>query len=191
MKPRKFWLASAGFLVAIILAFLLQDIIRRMVITPLAYLWWLLNLIYATLPQLLLWILLLAGLVLLASVSLLNWYPAGRKDDQPPKPVQGPVESLANSIANTGEGNYFKWTIANRLGRLQREMDIRLGNRGRVPPQAVQRYLHAGLEESFVDYPLPRLPFMSKQPTPFDLDVEQAVDYLESELEARSGKKPT
>jgi hypothetical protein len=191
VKRRRLQLGSAGLLVAITLAFFLQDVIRRTVVTPLAYLWWLLNLIYATLPQLLLWILLLAGLILVASISLLNWYTGGRKYSEPPKPFLGPVESLAGWITNTGEGNYYKWMIANRLGKLKQEMDLRLGNRGRVPPETLRRYLKAGVEESFVDYPLPRLSFMRKMPTPFDAEVDKAVEFLESELEARIGQRHT
>lgn len=191
MTRRRILLGSAGLLVAALLAFFLQDVIRRALVTPLAYLWWLLNLFYATLPQLLLWILLLAALLLVTSLSLLSWYSGGRKYTQPPKPVQGPVESLAGWISNTNEGNYFKWMIAQRLGKLKLEMDLRLGSRSRVPPENLQRYLQAGIEESFVDYPLPPLPFIRRQPTPFDQDVEEVVDFLESELEARSGNKRT
>jgi hypothetical protein len=95
------------------------------------------------------------------------------------------VESLSGWISKTGEGNYYKWMIANRLAKLKREMDIRLGNRGRVPPQELQTYLQAGLEKSFVDFPLPALPFMRRQPTPFDLDVNEAVEYLETVLKDR------
>ena len=55
----------------------------------------------------------------------------------------------------------------------------------RIPPESVQHYLKAGLDESFVDYPLPPLPLMRRQATPFDLDVEQAIEYLESQMEDR------
>ena len=185
MNRRRLLLAAAGLVVAVILAFFLQDVIRRIVITPLAYLWWVLNLFYAAIPQLLLWIVLLAGLVLIASISLLNWYSGSRRYVEPPKPALGPVESLSGWISKTGEGNYYKWMIANRLAKLKREMDIRLGNRGRVPPQELQTYLQAGLEKSFVDFPLPALPFMRRQPTPFDLDVNEAVEYLETVLKDR------
>src|SRR5512140_666370 len=101
MMRRRLMLAAAGLVIAIILAFFLQDVIQRTVITPLAYLWWVLNLFYAAIPQLLLWIVLLAGLVLFASTSLLNWYSGSRKYVEPPKPPLGPVETLAGWISKT------------------------------------------------------------------------------------------
>jgi len=201
MKPRRILIILAGLVVAVILAFFLQDVIRRTVVTPLAYLWWVLKLTYTAIPQLVLWILLLAVLILIIINSLVNWFSIGEKSKEPTRPAQGNVEILAGWVSNAGEGNYYKWMIANRLGKLWGEMTGSLEDRGQParpeepngadmhPPEALQRYLKAGMEESFVDYPLPRLPFMRKQATPFDLDVEVAVEFLESQMEARSGKK--
>ncbi len=59
----------------------------------------------------------------------------------------------------------------------------------RQPPEAVQRYLQAGLGETFVDYPLPPFPFLRKHVTPFDHDVNEVVEFLESQMEERSGKR--
>ncbi len=46
----------------------------------------------------------------------------------------------------------------------------------------MQRYLKAGLDKSFVDYPLPALPFMRRKATPFDLNMDEAVEFLESRI---------
>jgi hypothetical protein len=202
MKPRQILLILAGLVIAGILAFYLQDVIRRAVVTPLAYLWWVLKLAYAAIPQLLWWILLLAVLILIVIISLVNWFTIGKKFEEPTRPGQGNVEILAGWVSNAGKGNYYKWMIANRLGKLWGEMSGRPENRGRPalpaegpsapsqhPPEAVQRYLKAGLDESFVDYPLSTLPFMRKKATPFDLNVDEAVGFLESQMEAGSGKK--
>ena len=183
MKPRRILLIPAGLLVAILLAFFLQDVIRQAVVTPIAYLWWVFNLVYSAVPQLVLWILLLAVIILSFITSLLNGFSFGRSYEQPSKLTRGPVETLTGWILKSGgESNYYKWKIANRLGKLSGEMDAHPQAPGRTPPEEVQRYLKAGLDESFVDYPLP-LPFKRKQPTPFDLDVEQAVEFLESQMD--------
>ena len=201
MKSRRNLLITAGLLVVSILAFFLQDVIHRVVIIPLAYVWWVLRLTYAEVPQLFLWILLLAVLVFIIATSLMKWVSVGRDFEEPSKPTHGSVEVLTGWILNSREGNYYKWMIANRLGKLGGEVDDRLegrghltgteelDGRGRLPSEAVQRYLKAGLDESFVDYPLPSLPFMRRKATPFDLDVKLAVEFLESQMEARSGKK--
>jgi hypothetical protein len=201
MKLRQTLLMLAGSMLVMLLAFFLQDVVRRAIVTPLSYLWWLLKLGYTAIPQLLLWILLLAVLFLAVVSNLVNWFTTRNKYEERTKPAKGSVETLAGWISNTREGNYYKWLIANRLGKLWAEMSGRLENRGRAAglewqstsgreaPEAVKHYLQAGVEKSFVDYPLPRLPFLRKQATPFDLDVEEAVDFLESQLEVRSGKK--
>jgi len=194
-------LIPAGLVVAAILAFLLQDVIRQVVVTPLAYLWWVLNLTFSAIPQLILWIILVAVLILIVISSLVSWISIGRKPAEPARPAQGNVEILAGWVSKAGEGNYYKWMIANRLGKLWNELSGRFGKgdklatpgeanaAGQPAPEALLRYLKAGMQESFVDYPLPRRPFMRKETTPFDIDVEEAVEFLESQMEERSGRK--
>lgn len=201
MKRRRILLISFGLIIAVILAFFLQDIFRQIVITPLAYLFWVLKLLISSVPQLFLWIFLLLSLILIIIATLVSWIPIGRRHEKPSLQASGPVENLAGWLSNSEAGNYYKWRIANRLGKLAREMSTQMGDRGlpahpeemlapgRSPSESVQRYLNAGLEESFVNYPLPRLPFKRKNATPFDLEVNEVVDYLESEMEALSGQK--
>jgi energy-coupling factor transporter transmembrane protein EcfT len=201
MKRVQILLIPAGLLVAIILAFFLQDIIRQAVVTPLAYFWWVLGLVYSVIPQVVLWILLIFILIIIVITSLVNWFSAVKKYEQPFKPAHGAVEILSRWVANAKEGNYYKWMIANRLGKLAREMTIRYENRqasaspddhkapGEFPSESVLRYLKAGLDESFVDYPLPSMPFVRRKATPFDIDVNEVVVFLESEMEARGGQK--
>ena len=194
-------LIPAGLVVAAILAFLLQDVIRQVVVTPLAYLWWVLNLTFSAIPQLILWIILVAVLILIIISNLVSWISIGRKPAEPVRPAQGNVEILAGWVSKAGQGNYYKWMIANRLGKLWSELSGRFGKgdklavpgeanaAGQQAPEALQRYLKAGMQESFVDYPLPRRPFMRKETTPFDIDVEEAVEFLESQMEERGGRK--
>jgi energy-coupling factor transporter transmembrane protein EcfT len=201
MKRVQILLLPAGLLAAIILAYLLRDIIRQVVVTPLAYLWWVLRLVYSVIPQVVLWILLIFFLVIIVIGNLVNWFTAERKYEKTFKPTHGTVEILSKWVANVKEGNYYKWMIANRLGKLASEMEIQLENRqltaspdnhktlGGSSSEAVRRYLKAGLDESFVDYPQPATPFVRRKSTPFDIDVEEAVVFLESEMEARGGKK--
>jgi hypothetical protein len=201
MRPRQILLLLAGVLGAAILAFFLQDVIRRIVVTPLAYLWWGLKLLYSAAPQLLLWILLLAVFILGVLISLLNWITIGKTQEKQSRPAQGPVEILAGLVLHSRKGNYYRWTIANRLGKIARALSGRVEDGefpahledlhapGLLPPEAVERYLKAGLDESFVDYPLPEFPFGRRKETPFDLNVEEAIKFLESQMEASIGKK--
>jgi hypothetical protein len=196
MKHRRSLFIAGGLMVAIILAFYLKDVIRQAVVTPLAYLWWALGLVFSLIPQAVLWVILLAVLFLIIIASLLKWNSPGVKYEVLSRPAKGAVETLAGWLLNAGEGTYYKWMVANRLAKLWREVSAGLDNRhlpGRseeqVLPEAVRGYLKAGLEKSFVDYPLPALPFMRKQETPFDIEVDEVVEFLESFMEAGSGQK--
>ncbi len=201
MKPRRTLLISIGLLVTIILAFSLKDVIGQLVVTPLAYLWWALGLALSLVPQAVLWIILLAVLVLSVLASLIKWSSQEVKYEDLSRPAKGAVETLAGWLLNAPEGTYYKWMVANRLAKLWREISAGVENRqlstrseerepqGQPFPEAVQRYLKAGLDKSFVDYPLPPLPFMRKQETPFDIKVDEVVEFLESSMEASSGQK--
>jgi predicted secreted protein len=201
MRPRRILLVLAGLVVVACMAFFLQDTIQRIVVTPLAYLWWLLKLAFTAISQLIWWILLLAVLMVIVLTSLVSWISIGKKPESPAKAALGSMEILSGWITKAGKGNYYRWMIANRLAKLWGEISGHMENRSRLahsvgpnsidrqPPEAVQRYLKAGLSESFVDYPLPPFPFMRKQVTPFDLDVNEVVEFLESQMEERGGRK--
>jgi hypothetical protein len=100
------------------------------------------------------------------------------------KPELGPVETLALWLMRAHEGVYFKWLIARRLARLDRE----LGEPSDRPatlaamPAAVEEYLDAGLNRSFADFPRAGRWYRHRAPTALDLNPKEAVDYVESKL---------
>ena len=192
MKYRR-WLLVLLIVAAIVVSFMLQDVIYQTVFVPLAYLWWLFGLYYHAVPQLILWVLLVV-LVFISSLKLvpiINFFPVVEK--KIPNTSVGPVESLSILLNKPTRGVYYKWMIANRLGRLAREMlDQREGRvykgysrlRGRdwEPPVEVDAYLETGLNGSFADYPNSYW-WGDSNPTPLDLDPQKAIDYLENEME--------
>ena len=96
--------------------------------------------------------------------------------------------------------------VANRLGKNAREIlaqrdghavNIKFGpleGSDWDPPQEIKTYLEIGLNGSFADFPQFRswwAWWRKPKPTPWDVDVRQVIDYLESELETsndRNGK---
>lgn len=180
---------------AVVLAFAMQDVIRESVVVPLAYFWWVLGIYYSAFPQMVLWICLVVVVLLMLFGSLeRNGGPQGQVEDAT-KPVKGPVEELAVSLEKAHGGIYLKWQIAHRLGKLARDLLVQRGDRvsnkviaplaGRDwhPSRPVEEYLEAGLNGSFADYPTPRWPFGRPQPTPLDLDVNTTVEFLEGQME--------
>jgi hypothetical protein len=196
MKRAQILALAGGLVVASILAFALQDVIRKTVVIPLAYLWWVLKLYYQAFPQIVLWACLVV-IVLLMFFGSLSPDPArSRREDKKVKPAPGPVEGLALSLEKAQGGVYFKWQIAHRLGKLARDLLIQRGDRpgaktigpltGRDwnPSGPVDQYLDVGLNGSFADYPNPPWPLGRPQPTPLDLNVDEAVEFLELQMES-------
>lgn len=196
MKRIQVFTLAGALLMVLVLAFLLQDVIRETVILPLAYLWWVLGLYYHAFPQLIFWICLVVLVSLILFGSLSGGGVSVRRIDRRTKPMYGPVEGLAISLEKAQKGIYVKWLIAHRLGKLARDLLVQRGDRisakvigplvGRDwnPSQSVDEYLEAGLNGSFADYPNPSWPFGRPRPTPLDLEVNEAVEFLESQMEA-------
>jgi hypothetical protein len=180
-------LSLGALVLSLVLAFLLRQAVYDLVVVPLAYVAWLLSSAYAALPQLLTW----SALIFVASIAILmQLIPepgastvAEKRGARP----QGPVESLAVWIVRARTSNYFKWQLANRLGRIARRLrDPRVGP-GREATPAVAAYLTAGIENSFVDFPSSGRRLRPHRATPLDLDPVKVVDHLESEMEIGSG----
>jgi len=188
--PRR-WLIVIVVAAAVVISFILRDAIQRNVILPLAYLWWLLKLYYRAIPQLILWVLLVLAVFvsMFRLIPIKNLFRRIRKIEQ--KPAVGPIENAALWIKKSPGGIYYKWLIANRLGKVARELldqregrirkgFVRLSGRDWNPPGEVDAYLETGLNGSFADFP--QSGWWAK-PTPLDVNPQQVIDYLENEME--------
>lgn len=188
-KPFFIFLVSVLCLVT---AYALREPIYVFVIVPLAYIWWLITLYYHVLPQVAIWIVLIYVIFYTGIRGLLMELPAGRAVFLKRQKAKGPVESLASLVNKTGRGVYYKWLVANRLGRVARELldqregrqaknkVTRLSGRDWDPPQDVSAYLESGVNGSFADYPRRR---WHTPHTPLDINPQQVIEYLESEME--------
>ena len=195
MKRVQLIALGSALVVALVLALELQDVIRQTVIIPLAYLWWIVGIYYRAFPQAILWAVLVIFVLLMLFGSLNSANTHRRTVMRKPRPLQGPVESLAVSLERASGGIYIKWVVAHRLGKIARDLLIQRGDRdsrkvigplsGRDwrPSQSVDAYLEAGLNGSFSDYPNPKWPFQKPKPTPLDLNVNEAVEFLEKQME--------
>jgi hypothetical protein len=193
MKRRRLILLGAFFLVAAGMAYFLQDLIQSALFVPLSYLWWGFNLMYKSVAQLVYWVLLVVGVALMAFGSLYGKERGRELVEEETTPLRGPLESTARQISRTGKGMYYKWLIANRMGKLARSiLSLRNGqasapNRPLVgrdwnPPAEVEAYLESGLTRTFADFPRQRR-FSRPSETPFDIDLNQVITYLESQME--------
>jgi hypothetical protein len=179
-------LLSAVVVILIALVFIpLRREVAGMIVNTAAYAIWAANFYGSAIPQQVLWFLLL---ILISYIAVSSFY--GRTSKGEPAalsapPAFGPVEALARRIDAGRRGVYFKWQIANMLGKIHqtRQQAGSRGTSGRVPspPAEIQAYLDAGVNTSYADYPFDW--FKPKKPTPFDIELTQVLDYLEDQME--------
>ena len=181
------WLTIGATILLLAAAYFLRDAIYQTVIIPLAYLFWLAKFYYSTVPQIILWGLLLVILVMIILSNLIPEFSSQPKKEPKHRLENGQVETLARWIIKSEKGTYFKWQIANRLGWIGlglRETSERRGSFQSMN-EAVEKYLEAGLTTSFVDYPNRK-----SVPTPLDVNPKEVIDYLEKQMEMSRGRHP-
>jgi hypothetical protein len=140
------------------------------------------------------WILLLVVIAFMLLGSLTGDRKRVPNEEPKVKPELGQVEGLAEGLIKMRRGTYYRWKVANRLGRLARDFLIQRGDRANTrdlspltgrdwhPTQPVDAYLETGLHGSFADFPNQPWRFQPPEPTPLDIDVEEVVEFLESQI---------
>ncbi len=203
-------LLIGGLVLVVLLGLLLQPAVRGAIALPIAYVWWLIGLVFRSVPGILWWAWLLIMVFIIASKSL-----KGRPDAPPAvlrEPVirEGPATTWFHRINLGRHSEYFRWRLAHEFGRLALGLQAyregssvtRLGQHraaGLSGPPEITAYLSAGLgtapEEplrgpaSLVDAPswLREKWRLRKQPaarrSPLALPPEEIIAFLERELE--------
>lgn len=180
-------------------AYLLRGAIYRLIVIPSAFIAWNLNIWYRSLSQDIWWWIIVVLVLFILSYSLTPQIRLPQREEAKADPPQGQVESLALALQKAERGIYFKWLVANRLGKLAYQMLIqREHGRPRSllaplvgpdwqPTQELQTYLETGLHGSFTDFPQEKR--LGPPPkTPLDLDVREAVEFLEARMHNGSRK---
>ncbi len=197
MKPKKLYLLIPLIALALIIAFPLQSVIRDVIIKPLLYLGWGIGILFRSVPQFWVWLILMGIIFFILLSPFIEDLPRWKKKEKALPPELGPIEKLAETLDASNKGVYFKWAVANRLGKIvsnwllysnrvdQRWQAKNLARLGWDVPPEIYNYLDVGLNGSFADYPRPRIPFIQKRAkTPLDIDPNIVLNYLENEMES-------
>ena len=193
------WLALAGVVViAALLAFPLRGIVNELIVVPIAYIFWLLGLLYLSTHQVIWWIGILLVVLIILGKSLLPDIKPSRKLVTPIRRERGKVENLATSLQKSNKGIYFKWLVANRLGKLTHDILVQRGNgkprsvfapltgEGLEPTPEMQQYLEKGLHGSFAEFPnTGNRYFVPPSKTSLDYDVAEVIEFLEFGIESK------
>ena len=195
VQGRRWLILSGVLIIAGILAFFLREAIYRMVVIPVAFIAWRLDLVYRSFSQGIWWSAVVFIVLMMLLFSLLPRPRLRRGAEAKLPPPMGQVEALATRLHKTRQGIYFKWLIANRLGKLAYQILLhRESGRPRSvfapllgidwePTQQLREYLETGLHGSFVDFPNVNRPFGEPYRTPLDFEIVEAVEFLESQVE--------
>ena len=194
MRIRRVLIVAGVIIIAALLAFQLSGVVYAMIVLPISYLLWLLKLLYLAMPGVIWWSLLVLVVFYILVVSLLPEIKFERRRKPDNRPPRGNVENLAAWMAKSKNGIYYKWLIANRLGRIAHQiLENRFAGKKRsffdpltgpgwTADAATQTYLESGLQGSFADYP--RGGYFSKPPpSPLDHDLSDVIGYLEAQVE--------
>lgn len=195
------WLLAAvagGLLLALPLAWALRASIRELVVVPIAYLLWLIGNFFESLPQPIVWSMVVFGAVL-AALRTLAGTVTGLPASKPLKNGGGQVSTWLRWIQLTRRGIYSKDGLARHVGdlvlavlayqqqRSLREMRLQLRHEPHAFPPLLATYMRAALGEESLHAPsqlAKLLPFRLRHPHPevvAELDV--LVTYLEASLE--------
>ena len=191
------WLAIVGIVIgALLLMFPLRGAVNQLIVIPLAYLLYVLELWYLTLPQSVWWFVIIIVVLFLLGSSLLIEIRLPKKPVPPRNFGRGRVEHLAWIMKKSQTGTYSKWFVANTLGRLAyqillhrdhgkpRAVSARLEGQDWNPPPAVRNYLEEGLHGSYTELPFHSwVPLLRREPTVLDHDPTEVVEFLESKVE--------
>ena len=188
MNRQRLFVIIGIFIIAAVLAFPLRDAVYSMVIVPISYVLWVLNLVYHLVNQSVWWLVVIVLVIGIFARSLVKKEKIPIREPIKGRQVVGPVENLSVWMKKSRKGVYFRWLVANRLGRVafqilqrrdsatQRSVFDKLTGNGWEPPVTVQDYLEAGLQSSFTDH-------SNEKVSPLDHNVAETLDYLEEQLD--------
>jgi hypothetical protein len=194
-RNRRLLLLSGVLIVAAVLALPLRETVYDMVLIPAAFLGFQLGLLYRSFSQAIWWWLIITVVIFMLALSLIPELRSNRRKAVKAQPRLGQVEELAVWLRRGKGGTYFKWLVANRLGKLAHQMLLHresghprsvfapLAGTDWKPSKELQTYLEIGLRGSFADFPHTASRFAAPLKTPLDYEVSQAVEFLESQLE--------
>ncbi len=194
-RTQRLLILIGAIVIAGLLAFPLRGMIYETIVIPAAFIAWNLSLLYRSYPQGVWWLVVVFIVLVMLVFSLMpRSVPRGHVPEKR-NPPHGQVENLAMNLRRAEQGTYFKWVVANRLGKLAYHILLqRESGKPRTvfapllgadwePSKDLQNYLEAGLHGSFADFPAVSRLSRAHQKTPLDVNVVEAVEFLESKVE--------
>ncbi len=195
MKRNHFTIISVLLILGLILAPLAYQLFHMILLVPTVNYLWGIKQVIRILPQSLYWILIVASLGMIVVILQIKNLVMGRSKSKVAPDTKSPIKYLSENITLSEKSNYFKWVVANHLANLSLEIKYREKENNKngpqddsrmelPPPSFIKKYFNAGLQNSFMDYRKKRKLFGKSDDTPFDIQLEDVIRYLESQMES-------
>ena len=193
---RRWWLILAALILAIPLGLLVKHLVQDVLLVEVLRVVWGLRILFESLPQLPIWLLLVFLGLLVAVRSLLGRPGSGPPHVDEEGQHRGQISRLAGRIRRSAGSGYYKWHLARHLRttvldalayehRLTPEEVRRRLDSGELDaPPEVLAYLYAGLapvysRSSSLLRRLRHRLASSVQPTTVDPDLLRVIEFLE------------
>ncbi|MGD8398762.1 MAG: hypothetical protein PVG11_07885 [Anaerolineae bacterium] len=198
---RSLWLLLVIVALAVPLGLLLFDFARDVFVVEVLRFAWAIDILFDSVPQLPFWLAFLVLVLVVAAATLALGARRTPTREPPARRPEGQVEALARWIRRASQGDYFQWSLAQRLAGLAWEV---LAFRAAAEPAEMRRRLEAGrldVPPAVADYfglgdvprlrsragPLARLrrrlPGARRRSPALDPSLERFATYLEEVLE--------
>jgi hypothetical protein len=193
-RKRRGLFLGISVLLAGLLAYFTQDYIRQIVLIPSEYVLWAFKIIFETIPQVVLWAILLIILlaIILKSISF-NFFNTPKHQHPDFYRLPGRVETWSNRIIEGSSSTHAKWTLAHHLAELATEIisekehlspkmvrESIMNGKLDVPPE-IQAFFVAGMKPESPQLSTGFLAFRRQRANAYalDLDPKIIIDFLE------------
>ena len=114
----RYWIAGAVLLLTLVLAIVLRDFTREVIVIPIAEFVWLLDYYLKGLPQPIVWAIFLFVTLYVAVSSIAQAPHKKKRAAESTLEYPGPVEAELKWIRLASYGSYGRWRLAQRLAIL-------------------------------------------------------------------------
>ena len=178
--------------VTLVLALLVRDFVREVVVVPVVYASWIIWLTMTNLPDWFFWGLLVLAAGVLAVRSLRGAPRPQRDAVARSEPTHGPVTSWAQRLQDAPKRQTSRWRVARDLGRVFWETHFpeepfhlqtfqeRIDQPELAMPAEIRDYFLAGLARPEPIYRSWFILNRNRPPSPLDLNPAAVVDFLEN-----------
>jgi hypothetical protein len=185
-------------LIAFVLVFVVDDFVQRVIVAPVLRAAWFVTVVVTSLPQFMFWGVFIVAALVIAAKSVGREKTFRPRSERAPASQRGPVAVWFSLLERAKTQEFSRWRLAQAIRKLTQE--VRFPNESVNQHQTEENGSGWTLPpdiEAYFSAPMPsyqRLPrFWGRlrvkgTTTALDLDPEEVIEYLETELDPLLGE---